>query len=1012
MKTRRKDYSKATCPAGTGTPGRAAPGDQTKSAKQPFSPPKNPLKPAKDTLRIATWNIRTLLKPEAKHLLADDMNTLGIEVACLQETRIAGDTTETIQDSTGAPSLKLYASGYDSPGLHGVAIGIHIRLANHVMEWRACGARICYMRLHAIPVAISINCAYAPIENSSERDKEAFYSELQKCLKDVPKKDVLVVGGDFNAKVGLPLDGEKQNIGRFATGSRNANGELLAHFAVLNDLVISNTTFQKKRHSLYTWRSNDNRTKNQIDYMLISRRWRTSVNNTFNTKLFLTDTDHKPVISVIRLRLKAYTKKAKTIAYNLGSLRKPAVADEFKDTLHSLFDAAEETGDDVEAKWWQLKSILHQAAEKSLGKSEQKRNAWISSETIELIKKRARARNRSKKAELRKTIKKAVRKDKTMYFDTLAQEMIDADETGNLRKVYSVVKQLAGKRSAISETVKSADGHPVKDAKQRIEEWAKHFEKLLNRPPPATADITGNEHKPLSVVSTDPPSLMEVRTAISKLKRRKAGGLDNIPPEFFLDGGIAPAQELTKLLQCIWASVSMPMDWKTAVIVPLFKKGDKTNCANYRGISLLSIAFKILEAVIKNRLEPAYIGRANQAGFKKNKGCRDQIFALRQILEQREEFKRLTNLVFIDFKAAFDSVDRMCIWRICENLGLPDTLLNVLRMLYAETYSQVRVYGTMSRQFRILSGVRQCSILAPFLFNLAIDWIMEEALRNDNVGVSLDDTIIADLDFADDICLMDDNGNDAQRLLDNVAKNAAAVGLYLNVGKTKFCSQDINLKFHVYGEELERVEDFTYLGSKIQPDGNVTSEIKARIGKAAGSFKNLKNIWNQRSIPQLVKVKIYKACVRSVLLYGCESWPTKDSDINSLQSFENRCLRRILHKGQDLPAESITTIAKCDSLATTIQTRRLRWLGHVLRMNPTEIPNAALEFVKGDNWKRPPGGIRKTWRRMVRDEVKKHIKPPKMSAKKWETEWFDLCKETAQNRKQWRGLIRDLNVAG
>ena len=138
----------------------------------------------------------------------------------------------------------------------------------------------------------------------------------------------------------------------------------------------------------------------------------------------------------------------------------------------------------------------------------------------------------------------------------------------------------------------------------------------------------------------------------------------------------------------------------------------------------------------------------------------------------------------------------------------------------------------------------------------------------------------------------------------------------------------------------------------------------------------------------------------------------KNSDINSLQSFENRCLRRILHKGQDLPAESITTIAKCDSLATTIQTRRLRWLGHVLRMNPSEIPNAALEFEKGDNWKRPPGGIRKTWRRIVRDEVKKHIKPPKMSAKKWETEWFDLCKETAQNRKQWRGLIRDQNVAG
>ena len=135
----------------------------------------------------------------------------------------------------------------------------------------------------------------------------------------------------------------------------------------------------------------------------------------------------------------------------------------------------------------------------------------------------------------------------------------------------------------------------------------------------------------------------------------------------------------------------MPSEWKTAVIVPLFKKGDKTNCANYRCISLLNFACKILQAVLKNRLEPAYKGRPNQAGFKKNKGCRDQIFAIRQILEQREEFKRLTNLIFIDFKAAFDSVDRNCIWRICKDLGLPDKLLDVLQMLYSETYSRVRV---------------------------------------------------------------------------------------------------------------------------------------------------------------------------------------------------------------------------------------------------------------------------------------------------------------------------------
>ena len=153
----------------------------------------------------------------------------------------------------------------------------------------------------------------------------------------------------------------------------------------------------------------------------------------------------------------------------------------------------------------------------------------------------------------------------------------------------------------------------------------------------------------------------------------------------------------------------------------LFKKGDKTNCTNYRGISLLAIDFMILETVMKNILEPLYCGRPNQAGFKSNKRCRDQIFAIR----------------------------------------LPEKALNVLNAIYSETYSQVRVYSTMSRKFKLLSVFRQGSILSLFLFNLVIDWMMELALSNDLLGITLDD-MIAVIYFADDICLKDDNGNDAQ----------------------------------------------------------------------------------------------------------------------------------------------------------------------------------------------------------------------------------------------------------
>ena len=119
--------------------------------------------------------------------------------------------------------------------------------------------------------------------------------------------------------------------------------------------------------------------------------------------------------------------------------------------------------------------------------------------------------------------------------------------------------------------------------KERIEEWANHFERLLKRPPPAVTMITDDSSKPFSEVCIDPPTTWEVKEAIIKLKRKKDVGLDNIPPELYLDGGNGVTRNKTQLLQSIWASELMPSEWKTSVVIHLFKKGDKTNCTNYRG---------------------------------------------------------------------------------------------------------------------------------------------------------------------------------------------------------------------------------------------------------------------------------------------------------------------------------------------------------------------------------------------------------------------------------------------
>ena len=173
--------------------------------------------------------------------------------------------------------------------------------------------------------------------------------------------------------------------------------------------------------------------------------------------------------------------------------------------------------------------------------------------------------------------------------------------------------------------------------------------------------------------------------------------------------------------------------------------------------------------------------------------------------------------------------------------------------MHEKTTSKVRVNNNLLRQFAIVKGVRQGSIIAPFLFNLAIDWIMQNALCQRMHGVSLDDTHVPDVEFADDICLLQNNAEDAQHLLDSVGHAAKHVGLEINASKTKFCYTDPNITITCSGEQVERVEKFTYLGSSIQLIGDITGESKLRCAMSFGAMKKLVKFWRSRDLSTTIK---------------------------------------------------------------------------------------------------------------------------------------------------------------
>jgi hypothetical protein len=176
-----------------------------------------------------------------------------------------------------------------------------------------------------------------------------------------------------------------------------------------------------------------------------------------------------------------------------------------------------------------------------------------------------------------------------------------------------------------------------------------------------------------------------VEIAVGKLKSYKSPGTDQIPAELIKAGGETLCSEIHRLTCSVWNEEELPQQWKESIIVPIYKKGDKNDCNNYRGISLLSTAYKILSNILLARLTPYFseIIWDHQCGFHRNRSTMDQIFYVRQILEKKWEYNGTVHQLFIDFKKAYDSINREVLYNILLESGIPKEL--------NETYSKVRI---------------------------------------------------------------------------------------------------------------------------------------------------------------------------------------------------------------------------------------------------------------------------------------------------------------------------------
>jgi len=264
----------------------------------------------------------------------------------------------------------------------------------------------------------------------------------------------------------------------------------------------------------------------------------------------------------------------------------------------------------------------------------------------------------------------------------------------------------------------------------RRKRWKAHFEEILNRPVPDNC-VTYVEIDPDPVIEDMCTSFItkaEIRDAIKKLKNGKAGGIDGITAELLKADTQTTVDWLDKLFRTIWEREEVPKEWKQGIIVKLPKKGDLTDCGNWRGITLTSVPSKVFGRVLINRIRDGVDSklRDEQAGFRRGRSTTEQIFVLRNIIEQVVEWQATLYVTFVDFEKAFDSVHRESLWKIMASYGIPKKIVKMVNILYEDSECTVLDEGKQPGWFKVKTGVKQGDVMPGFIFLMVVDWIYEE----------------------------------------------------------------------------------------------------------------------------------------------------------------------------------------------------------------------------------------------------------------------------------------------